>query len=86
MVKHQTFSLHNEMNIDSINYQDTQCGQHYSCFQNLYLDAFLFPPGGYLVCQGSLKMDGYLFWTPVAPAMLTMNCLEKNDMTIKCST
>jgi hypothetical protein len=36
-------------------------------------------------CQGSLKMDGYLFGTLVAPAMLTTNCLEKNDMIIKCN-
>ena len=47
---------------------------------------FFVPAGGYAAAMARLKMDGYLFWTPVAPAMLTTNCLEKNDMIIKCNT
>ena len=34
-------------------------------------------------CQGSLEMDGYPFWTPVAPAISTTNCLEKDDTMMK---
>ena len=58
----------------------------YSCFRNLCLGAFFFPARWLFSCQGTLKMDGYLFWTPVAPAISTTNCLEKEDTMVKCTT
>ena len=36
--------------------------------------------------QGSLKMDDYLFWTPVALVILTTNCLKDNNAMMKCTT
>ena len=36
---------------------------------------FFFFPQWLFSCQGLLKMDGYLFWTCVAPVILTTKCL-----------
>ena len=59
----------------------------FNCFQNICLGTIFFffiLAGGY--SDMKTQMDGYLFWIPVASAILTTHFLKNDNTIVKCTT